>query len=46
MSNIEDLEITGNFGFEVEPLVAEEMGAFTEDALFFEDVEEAIEGES
>lgn len=46
MKEIDDLEITGNFGFEVEPLIAEEMGAFIENALFFEDIEEAIEGES
>ncbi len=40
-----ELEITPNYPYEVEPLTAEEMGAFIEDALFIEDIEEAIEGE-
>ena len=44
-NNIENLEITPNFSYEVDPETAEELGAFIEDAIFQEDVEEATEGE-
>ncbi|MDN5071436.1 hypothetical protein ACN09X_04755 [Aliarcobacter butzleri] len=45
MENL-DIEITPNFPYEIDPATAEELGAFREDAIFQEDVEEAIEGEA
>ncbi|MCT7910719.1 hypothetical protein N5912_02650 [Arcobacter lacus] len=45
-NNIENLEITPNFSYEVDPETAEELGAFEEDAISQDDVEEAIEGEA
>lgn len=38
-----EFEITPNFGYTVDPITAEEMGAFKEEAIFFVDIEEAIE---
>lgn len=40
---MKEFDITQNFGFTVDPITAEEMGAFVEEAIFFVDIEEAIE---
>ncbi|MFA6760278.1 MAG: hypothetical protein WCR69_04460 [Sulfuricurvum sp.] len=45
-TSIDKLPITLGFGYEVDPIEAEELGAFVEDAIDFEDVEEAIEDEA
>lgn len=44
-TSIDKLPIVPGFGYEVDPDEAEELGAFIEDAIDFEDVEEAIEDE-
>lgn len=41
--NLNEFEITPNFAYVVDPITAEEMGAFKEEAIFFVDIEEAIE---
>ncbi|MCV3371733.1 hypothetical protein L8T99_06935 [Campylobacter lari] len=43
MNNFKELETIPNFSYEVDPLTAEELGAFEENALNKEDVEEGIE---
>lgn len=45
MTSIDNLEIIAGFGYEVNPDEAEELGAFVEDAMDFEDIVDAIEDE-
>ncbi|NLO16666.1 MAG: hypothetical protein GXZ15_04165 [Campylobacter sp.] len=45
-SEFNNKSITPNFAYEVDPIEAEELGAFIEDAIDFEDVIEAVEDES
>lgn len=45
MSEFLEQVITPGHPYEVEPDEAEELGAFTEDAMEFEDIAEAIEEE-
>lgn len=46
MSKFEELPITPGYGYEVDAQEAEELGAFQEEALSQEDVEEALEDEA
>lgn len=43
MNNFKELETILNFSYEVDPLTAEELGAFEENALSEEDAKEGIE---
>ncbi|EPR3147586.1 TPA: hypothetical protein ACGTNJ_001706 [Campylobacter jejuni] len=43
MNNFEELNLIENYGYEVDPLVAEELGAFHETALNKEDIDDFIE---
>ncbi|EKT0455030.1 hypothetical protein QDH62_001696 [Campylobacter jejuni] len=43
MKDFKELETIPNFGYEVDPLEAEELGAFKENALSEEDAKEGIE---
>lgn len=43
MENFKELEIIPNFSYEVDPLIAEELGAFEEKSLSEEDAKEGIE---
>ncbi|WP_442765286.1 hypothetical protein [Sulfurospirillum cavolei] len=40
------LPLTPGYGYEVTPIDAEELGAFEEEAITKEDVEEAVEDEA
>ncbi len=46
MRKFTDLPLTPGYGYEVEPQEADELGAFEEEALSKEDVEEALEEEA
>lgn len=43
MDNFNDLELVEGYGYEVDPYIAEELGAFTEAALSEDDAKEAIQ---
>ncbi|MBZ7936333.1 hypothetical protein H2279_06815 [Campylobacter sp. B0100352/1] len=43
MKDFKELEIIPNFSYEVDPLTAEELGAFEENALNEKDAKEGIE---
>lgn len=45
MKNFKELDTTAGYGYEVDPDIAEELGAFVEEAIDKEDAEEAIEEE-
>ncbi|WP_297879980.1 hypothetical protein [uncultured Campylobacter sp.] len=43
MDNFNDLELVEGYGYEVDPDIAEELGAFVEAALSEDDAKEAIQ---
>lgn len=46
MNDFVELPLTPGYGYEVDPLEADELGAFKEEALSQEDVKEALEDEA
>ena len=46
MKIFNELDLTPGYGYEIEPELAEELGAFEEDAILKDDIKEPIEDES
>lgn len=41
-----DLNIVAGYGYEVDPQIAEDLGAFREDAIPFDEIKEATQDEA
>ena len=46
MKIFNELDLIAGYGYEIDPKLAEELGAFKEDAILDDDVKEALEDES